>query len=106
MKAIFGVPDKLIPRMKLGEPLSLHMEAFGDRILRGRLTRISAAADPKSRVFEVEVSVPNTKDDLKIGMIATLVVHPNVLAESQSSPPLRRTVPPSRSWSIWSWGTP
>jgi RND family efflux transporter MFP subunit len=73
MKAIFGVPDKLIPRMKIGNALSLTTDVL-DSELQGRVTRVSAAADPKSRVFEVEVSIPNPKDELKVGMISTLVI--------------------------------
>jgi RND family efflux transporter MFP subunit len=74
VKAIFGVPDKLIPQMKIGKTLSLKADAFLDSELQGRITRVSASADPQSRVFEVEVSIPNAKDELKVGMITTLVV--------------------------------
>jgi multidrug efflux system membrane fusion protein len=45
-----------------------------DRELHGRITRVSASADPKSRVFEVEVSIPNPKEELKSGMVAALVI--------------------------------
>jgi RND family efflux transporter MFP subunit len=74
VKAIFGVPDKLIPRMKIGDPLELRADAFTTAPLRGKVSRISASADPKSRVFEVEVSLSNSKQQLKVGMIATLVI--------------------------------
>jgi RND family efflux transporter MFP subunit len=74
MKAVFGVPDKLIPKMKIGNTLSLYAEAFMDAELRGKVSRVSASADPKSRIFEVEVSIPNAKDDLRVGMITTLVI--------------------------------
>jgi len=74
VKAVFGVPDRLIPGMKLGNTLTLRTEALSDRELRGRITRVSAAADPKSRVFEVEVSIPNREEQLKTGMVAALVI--------------------------------
>jgi multidrug efflux system membrane fusion protein len=74
MKAVFGVPDKLIPKMKMGSPLSLYAEAFSATELRGKVSRVSASADPKSRIFEIEVSIPNPKDELKVGMITTLVI--------------------------------
>jgi RND family efflux transporter MFP subunit len=74
VKAIFGVPDKLIPRMQIGSTLSLRADAFLNSELKGRVSRVSASADAKSRVFEVEVSIPNPKDELKVGMITTLVV--------------------------------
>lgn len=74
MKAVFGVPDKLIPKMKMGSPLSLYAEAFSTTELRGKVSRVSASADPKSRIFEIEVSLPNPRDELKVGMITTLVI--------------------------------
>jgi len=74
MKAVFGVPDKLIGRMKIGNPLTLRAEAFTDTDLHGRVSRISASADPKSRVFEVEVTMPNQDGRLKSGMIAWLQI--------------------------------
>jgi len=74
VKALFGVPDRLISGMKLGYTLKLKTEAFPDRELQGHITRVSASADPKSRVFEVEVSIPNPKDELKIGMVAALAI--------------------------------
>jgi RND family efflux transporter MFP subunit len=74
VKAVFGVPDRLIPGMKLGNTLTLRTEALADRTLLGRITRVSASADPKSRVFEVEVSIPNRDELLKTGMVAALVI--------------------------------
>jgi multidrug efflux system membrane fusion protein len=74
VKAVFGVPDRLIPGMKLGNTLSLRTEALADRVLLGRITRVSASADPKSRVFEIEVSIPNHDELLKTGMVAALVI--------------------------------
>lgn len=74
VKAIFGVPDKLIPKMKIGDALALRADAFMNTDLRGKVSRISASADPKSRVFEVEVSIPNPKEFLKVGMVTTLKI--------------------------------
>jgi len=74
VKAIFGVPDKLIPKMKIGDTLALRADAFMNTDLHGKVSRISASADPKSRVFEVEVSIPNPKDQLKVGMVTTLKI--------------------------------
>jgi len=74
VKALFGVPDRLIPSMQLGHTLTLRTEALPDHELHGRITRVSTSADPKSRVFEVEVSIPNPKEELKIGMVAALAI--------------------------------
>src|SRR5689334_22229538 len=60
--------------MKIGDTLVLRADAFMNTDLHGRVSRISASADPKSRVFEVEVSIPNPKEQLKVGMVTTLMI--------------------------------
>jgi RND family efflux transporter MFP subunit len=39
---------------------------------QGRVTSISPSADEKNRVFAVEITVPNEKNSLKPGMIASI----------------------------------
>ncbi|HEX3470199.1 MAG TPA: efflux RND transporter periplasmic adaptor subunit, partial [Silvibacterium sp.] len=73
VKAVFGLPDTAVAHVKLGQPLSLSNEALG-RQFAGRVTTISSSADPKSRVFSVEVTIPNAANRLKAGMIAALAV--------------------------------
>jgi multidrug efflux system membrane fusion protein len=41
---------------------------------RGRITRIAPSADPNSRVFEVECTIANSDNRLKVGMIAALKI--------------------------------
>ncbi|NYF91136.1 efflux RND transporter periplasmic adaptor subunit [Tunturiibacter empetritectus] len=71
VKAVFGVPDILISRVRLGQHLIIATDALSHPV-EGRVSAISPAADPKSRVFSVEVTIPNQKDELKSGMIASL----------------------------------
>lgn len=74
VKVVFGVPDVLIGTMKLGAPQNVAAEAVPGAPLRGRITRVAPSADPSSRVFEVEVTIPNPDGRLKPGMIASLEV--------------------------------
>ena len=73
VKAVFGVPDTAIDRVKLGSPQSVTTEALPGTF-SGHVTSISAAADPKSRVYSVEVRIDNPKNLLKAGMIASITV--------------------------------
>jgi len=73
VKAVFGVPDTAIGRVKLGSPQTVTTEALPNPF-SGHVTSISAAADPKSRVYSVEVSIDNPKSLLKAGMIATITI--------------------------------
>jgi multidrug efflux system membrane fusion protein len=73
VKVVFGAPDRLVEKLKPGATLDVAFEAVqGD--FKATITRISPSADPKSRVFEVEATIPNPTDQLKVGMIAKLVV--------------------------------
>lgn len=82
VKVVFGAPDKLIEKLKPGGTLNVAFEAFpGD--FPATITRISPSADLKSRVFDVEATIPNPKDQLKVGMIAKLVV-PESALETQA----------------------
>jgi RND family efflux transporter MFP subunit len=71
VKVVFGVPDTMIQRIRLGDQQAITTLTLPGEI-RGRVTSISPSADPKSRVFAVEVSIPNADNRLKPGMIATL----------------------------------
>jgi multidrug efflux system membrane fusion protein len=71
VRAVFGVPDTAIGKIKLGQRQAITTDVFPDRFA-GRITAISPAADPKSRVYSVEVTIPNPKNQLKSGMIASV----------------------------------
>jgi RND family efflux transporter MFP subunit len=73
VKAVFGVPDTAIGRIKLGSPQTVTTEALPSPF-SGHVTAISAAADPKSRVYSVEVRIDNPKNLLKSGMIASIKI--------------------------------
>jgi RND family efflux transporter MFP subunit len=72
VKVVFGVPDVVVEKLRLGGPLTIQAEALPGRRLIGKITRISPSADPSSRVFEVEAALPNPDGRMKVGMLATL----------------------------------
>lgn len=72
VKAVFGVPDTMQARIRPGAPLSVVVEALGGREFAGTVTAVSPSADPKSRVFDIELTLPNPDALLKDGMIATV----------------------------------
>ena len=91
VKAIFGVSDVMLEELKLGRTLSMSTQSMPGSELHGRITRIAPAADPKSRVFEVEVTIPNPGERLKPGMIAALQVgeEAKALASREALPAVR-----------------
>jgi multidrug efflux system membrane fusion protein len=74
VKAVFGVPDVMVEKLQLGSELGITTEAVPGIEFKGRITRVSPSADPKSRVFEVETTIPNPTQQLKAGMVAALKV--------------------------------
>jgi RND family efflux transporter MFP subunit len=73
VKVVFGVPDTMISRIKLGSHQNVSIDAVPGKF-EGRVTAISPAADPKSRVYSVEVTLPNPGNRLKSGMIASIAI--------------------------------
>jgi multidrug efflux system membrane fusion protein len=74
VKVVFGVPDTMLAELKLGSSLPIVTESIRNVSFPGRITAISPSADPRSRVFNIEVTVPNQKQQLKAGMIASLQI--------------------------------
>jgi RND family efflux transporter MFP subunit len=72
VKAVFGVPDTSLNSMKLGDTLTITSDATPGTEFTGNISRISPSADPNSRAFEIEVTIPNGEGLLKPGMIASL----------------------------------
>jgi RND family efflux transporter MFP subunit len=91
VKAVFGVPDISISRVRLGQHLAITTDAFPTPFA-GRVSAISPAADPKSRVFSVEVTIPNPHDRLKSGMIASLALDGAQLPQSVLAVPLSAVI--------------
>jgi RND family efflux transporter MFP subunit len=74
VKAVFGVPDSLVHRIALGQPLDVTTEAFRGSKFTGRITAVSPSAEQQSRVFDIEVSIPNADGRLRPGMIGAVEV--------------------------------
>lgn len=74
VKAVFGVPDSIMRRARPGMSLAVAMESHGGGDFRGRITAIGPSADPASRVFDVQLTIPNPRNLLKPGMIVTVAV--------------------------------
>jgi RND family efflux transporter MFP subunit len=74
VKAVFGVPDLTAPKIKPGLALTLTAEAIPGSEFKGWISNVSPAADPRSRVFDVEVTIPQPPPGLRPGMIAALTL--------------------------------
>ena len=91
VKAVFGVPDTAMEHIRLGSPESITTDAVPGSF-HGRVTAISPSADPKSRVYSVEVTIPNGDNRLKAGMIASITISPGQLGKRVTVVPLTAVV--------------
>src|ERR1041384_4294300 len=91
VRAVFGVPDNAIARVKLGQQQSVITDVFPESFA-GRVTAVSPAADPKSRVYSVEVAIPNPKNQLNAGMIASLALGGEMLPSTMLAVPLSAVI--------------
>lgn len=91
VRAVFGVPDNAMDRIKLGQKQAIITDVFPDAFV-GHITAISPAADPKSRVYSVEVTIPNPKNQLKAGMIASLSLGGEILPSEVLAVPLSAVI--------------
>jgi RND family efflux transporter MFP subunit len=74
VRMTFGVPDTVVPGLKLGATLAVQVDALPDYSFQGRIREIAAAADPATRLYRVEVAIPNAKGQLKSGMMGKVSV--------------------------------
>jgi len=74
VRMAFGVPDTLVTKMALGAVLPVHVDAMPDSSLQGRIREIAAAADSATRLYRVEVAIPNAGQQLKTGMMGKVLV--------------------------------
>jgi RND family efflux transporter MFP subunit len=74
VKVRFSIPDTALREFRAGQVLPLSVDAFGDERYEGHVLSIAAAADPKARSFEVDLTVANPELKLRSGMIASIHV--------------------------------
>jgi len=88
VKAVFGVADVAVAEMKLGSTLGVESETLPGTEISGQITSIFPAADPKSRAFNVEVTIPNASYLLRPGMIVSLKMGTQQAGRAQPVVPL------------------
>ena len=70
LKVIAEIPERMGPWIKVGQPVSLQVDAYPDKTLTGSVSRISPAVNIQTRAFAFEARVPNSEALLKPGTFA------------------------------------
>ena len=72
LRVRIDIPEQAIPRVHVGESVSVTVSAYPDRNFAGHLARISPSVTATSRTLTVEADVENPGGELKPGQFATV----------------------------------
>ena len=70
LKVIAEIPERMAPWIALGQPITLRVDAYPDKNVTGKVSRISPTVNAATRAFPFEGLVPNTTALLKPGTFA------------------------------------
>jgi HlyD family secretion protein len=71
------IPEKMVPWIAVGQPVELFVDAYPDKAITGKMSRISPAVDTATRAFPFEALVPNDGALLKPGTFARVSIRTN-----------------------------
>lgn len=74
IKVIIEVSDRDLSQISVGQPVDVRLDAFPDEAIAGRITRITPAADPTSRLIPVEITIPNQTGRIGSGLLARVTL--------------------------------
>jgi cobalt-zinc-cadmium efflux system membrane fusion protein len=61
--------------VRVGEVADIHLNAYPNRVLKGRVSNISPTMDPNIRTAKVRLEVENPDNILRFGMFVTAIFH-------------------------------
>jgi len=70
LKVIAEIPERMAPWVKIDQAVDLHVDAYPDKTISGKVSRISPAVNTATRAFPFEALVPNGAAQLKPGTFA------------------------------------
>lgn len=74
VKIVINVSEREFPKIKLGMPIQLKFDVYGDEAFQGKVSLIYPTIDASTRTFGVEVEIPNAKHRIRPGMFARATV--------------------------------
>jgi RND family efflux transporter MFP subunit len=94
VKVVFGVPSSVVSSVSHDAPVTMTTDGFPGQLFKGSISKIASAADPNSRLFDLEAAIPNQDSRLRVGMIATLHLPNGIQPKPMLVVPMRAIVRP------------
>jgi membrane fusion protein, multidrug efflux system len=70
----FTLPQRYLPQVVSGQDVQVKIDAFGDRVFKGKVTAINPEVDASSRNVSVQATIENPDEVLRSGMFAHVEV--------------------------------
>ncbi|HUN68288.1 MAG TPA: efflux RND transporter periplasmic adaptor subunit [Burkholderiales bacterium] len=77
LQVAIDLPESVLPKISLRQPVSVEVDAYPGRTFRGRIERISPVVDPALRRIQVRASVENAEGYLRPEMYARVTLLPS-----------------------------
>ena len=74
---VCDVYESDLANIRVGETADIKLNAYPDRMLKGRISNIGAILDPTIRTAKVRIEVPNPGQLMRPGMFATATLYSN-----------------------------
>jgi RND family efflux transporter MFP subunit len=86
LKLLSEIPERMAPWIKVGQPLTLSVDAFPDKQFNATVSRISPAVNTQTRTFAFEALAPNTEALLKPGTFARVRIETSLVEQVLTIP--------------------
>ena len=80
------IPERMAPWIKVGQPVTLRVDAFPDRSFSATVSRISPAVTTETRTFAFEALAPNSEALLKPGTFARVRLETSLVEQVKTIP--------------------
>jgi cobalt-zinc-cadmium efflux system membrane fusion protein len=81
-----NVAESDVPLIQVGQPVQVKVMAFPDRVFAGTVSEIYATIDPNTHRMAVRCEVDDPRDELCVGMLATVVIEVSKPVEATAIP--------------------
>ena len=85
-KLLSEIPERMAPWIKIGQPLTLTVDAYPDRRFTATVSRISPGVNTQTRTFAFEALAPNAEALLKPGTFARVRLETSLVEQVMTIP--------------------